>query len=164
MSDLTIIVAFDAKQGIGIQNTLPWRLPEDLARFKQITTGHAILMGRKTFESIGRPLPNRRNIVLTRNSHWQPEGVEVVNSLEQALLLIGEQAAFVIGGADIYAQTLPLCQRLLVTEIHRDVVCDAFFPSFDKRNWQETECKQYHSEPNQFDYAFVTYQKTSNQE
>lgn len=159
MSQLTIIVAFDAKGGIGINNSLPWRLPEDLARFKRITTGHAIVMGRKTYESIGRPLPNRRNIVLTRNAEWQQAGVDVVSSLQQALQLIGQQPAFVIGGADIYAQALPLCDRLLVTEIHQDVACDAFFPAIDKECWQETERTQYHSEQNGFDYAFVTYQK-----
>jgi dihydrofolate reductase len=159
MSDLTIIVAFDAKRGIGINNTLPWRLPEDLARFKRITTGHAIIMGRKTFDSIGRPLPNRRNIVLTRNSDWQHEGVEVVNSLQQAIALIGTEAAFVIGGADIYAQALPLCGQLLVTEIEQDVACDAFFPTIETQHWQETEREQHHSEQNAFDYAFVTYKK-----
>ena len=159
MSDLTIIVAFDAKRGIGINNTLPWRLPEDLARFKRITTGHAIIMGRKTFDSIGRPLPNRRNIVLTRNTQWKQAGVEVVNSLQQALELIGDQAAFVIGGADIYAQALPFCSQLLTTEIEQDVACDAFFPAIDAQVWKETERETHYSEANAFSYAFVTYTK-----
>ncbi|PRC91230.1 dihydrofolate reductase [Solimicrobium silvestre] len=162
MSELTIIVAYDAKRGIGINNTLPWRLPEDLARFKRITTGHAIIMGRKTFASIGRPLPNRRNIVLTRNTDWQQDGVEVVNSLPAALQLIGNTDAFIIGGADIYAQALPLCSQLLVTEIHQDVECDAFFPAIDQDVWQETERTTFHSEQNAFDYAFVTYTKIKN--
>ncbi len=161
MSELTIIVAFDAKRGIGINNTLPWRLPEDLARFKRITTGHAIIMGRKTYESIGRPLPNRRNIVLTRNAEWQQDGVEIVHSLQQAQQLLQQQQGFIIGGADIYAQALPLCQQLLVTEIHQDVACDAFFPEISKIDWKETERTQYHSAQNAFDYAFVTYQKTT---
>jgi len=162
MSELTLIVACDAKGGIGINNTLPWRLPEDLARFKRITTGHAIIMGRKTFESIGRPLPNRRNIVLTRNPDWQHDAVEVVSSLQQAMQLVGDEHAFVIGGAEIYAQALPLCSQLLVTEIHQDVVCDAFFPVIDKACWNEIERQTYHSEQNAFDYSFVTYRKNTN--
>ena len=157
MSKLTIIVAFDAQRGIGINNTLPWRLPEDLARFKRITTGHAIIMGRKTFESIGRPLPNRRNIVLTRNAEWQQDGVEVVNSLQAAIQLIEDAESFVIGGADIYTQALPICSRLLVTEIHQDVACDAFFPAIDKERWLEVERTTHYSKQNKFDYSFVTY-------
>jgi len=157
MSKLTIIVAFDAQQGIGINNALPWRLPEDLARFKRITTGHAIIMGRKTFESIGRPLPNRRNIVLTRNAEWRHDGAEVVNSLHAAIQLIGDAEAFVIGGADIYTQALPLCSQLLVTEIHQNVACDAFFPVIDQERWKEVARTTHYSEQNKFNYAFVTY-------
>lgn len=159
MADLTIIVAFDENSGIGINNTLPWRLPEDLMRFKKITTGHAIIMGRKTFESIGRPLPNRRNIVLTRQTDWHPEGIQVVHTLAEAIDLAGSDEAFVIGGAEIYAQALPLCQKLLVTQIHHDVQCDAFFPALDKNSWREVERLTQHSEQNGFDYSFVTYQK-----
>lgn len=156
MTHLSIIVAYDAQRGIGINNTLPWRLPEDLARFKSMTTGHAIIMGRKTFESIGRPLPNRRNIVLTRNSQWKKEGVEVVSSLPAALELVDGQQAFVIGGADIYAQALPLCSQLLVTEIHHTFQCDAFFPAIDNKHWKEIERSTHQST---FEYAFVNYQK-----
>ncbi|MCD6027020.1 MAG: dihydrofolate reductase [Solimicrobium sp.] len=159
MTKLTIIVAFDSKGGIGINNSLPWRLSEDLVRFKRITTGHAIIMGRKTFESIGRPLPQRRNIVLTRNTEWQHQGAEVVNSLQAALHLIDNTDAFIIGGADIYAQALPLCSQLLVTEIHQDVACDTFFPHIDPAHWREKERTTYYSEQNKFNYAFVTYQK-----
>jgi dihydrofolate reductase len=162
MSKLTIIVAFDAQRGIGINNTLPWHIPGELPRFKRITTGHAIIMGRKTFESIGRPLPNRRNIVLTRNNEWRHEGVEVVSSLQAALQLIGDADAFVIGGADIYAQAMPLCNQLLVTEIHQDFTCDAFFPVIDKAQWQEVERTTQYCEKNKFDYAFVTYKKKLN--
>lgn len=157
MNSLTIIVAFDAQQGIGINNSLPWRLPEDLARFKRITTGHAIIMGRKTFESIGRPLPNRRNLVLTRNADWRHEGTEVVNSLKAAIKLIGDEEAFVIGGADIYTQALPLCSQLLVTEIHQEAACDTFFPAIDRERWREFERSTHYSEQNKFNYAFVTY-------
>ena len=160
MSKLTIIVAYDAHYGIGINNSLAWHVPEDLIRFKKITTGHTIIMGRKTCESIGRPLPNRRNIVLTRQTGWQADGVEVVHTLAEALQLTGDADAFVIGGAEIYAQALPLCSTLLVTEIHADVKCDAFFPALDKSAWRETERVTQHSEKNGFDYSFVTYQKT----
>jgi dihydrofolate reductase len=159
MTNLSIIVAFDTQHGIGINNTLPWHLREDLLRFKSMTTGHAIIMGRKTFDSIGRPLPNRRNIVLTRNSEWRHDGVEVVNSLQAALQLIEDAQAFVIGGADIYAQALPLCRQLLVTEIHHTFDCDAFFPALENKHWKETERITHFSEHNQFEYAFVTYTK-----
>lgn len=159
MTKLSIIVAYDAHRGIGINNTLPWHIPGELPRFKRITTGHAIIMGRKTFESIGRPLPNRRNIVLTRNDEWQHDGVEVVNSLQAAIQLIGDADAFVIGGADIYAQAMPLCSQLLATEIHHHFACDAFFPVIDKEQWQEVERTTQHCEKNKFDYSFVTYKK-----
>jgi len=159
MTKLTIIVAFDARRGIGVNNTLAWHIPGELPRFKRITTGHTVIMGRKTFESIGRPLPNRRNIVLTRNSNWQKDGVEVVSSLQAAIQLVGDAETFVIGGADIYTQALPLCSQLLVTEIHHNFDCDAFFPVIDKAQWQEVERTTQYCEKNKFGYAFVTYKK-----
>ncbi|HEX7642719.1 MAG TPA: dihydrofolate reductase [Burkholderiaceae bacterium] len=161
MSLLTIIVATDAQGGIGINNTLPWRLPEDLAFFKKTTSGHPVIMGRKTFESIGRPLPNRRNIVVTRNAEWRHEGVEAVPSLQAAAALIGEAPAFIIGGAQIYAETLPRADRLLVTEIGKRFDCDAFFPAIDSDVWQETARETHRSEANGFDFAFVTYLRRS---
>jgi dihydrofolate reductase len=160
MNNLTIIVAYDAQRGIGINNTLPWHLPGDLPRFKRITTGHAVIMGRKTFESIGRPLPQRRNIVLTRNKEWQHDGVEVVSSLPAALQLVGEEEAFVIGGADIYAQALPLCNRLLATEIQHTFACDAFFPIIDTACWKEVERETHYAEQNKFEFAYVTYRRS----
>src|SRR5437868_8497197 len=102
----TLVLAMDARRGIGISNALPWRLPEDLAFFKRTTTGHIIVMGRKTFESIGRPLPNRRNIVVTRNANWRHPGAETANSLEAALGLAGDEEVFVIGGAEVFAEYL----------------------------------------------------------
>ncbi len=161
MTSFTIIVAADAKGGIGINNTLPWRLPEDLAFFKKTTSGHPIVMGRKTFESIGRPLPNRRNIVVTRNADWRHDGVEAVESLAAAAALIGEAPAFIIGGAQIYVEALPLAERLLITEIGKTFDCDAHFPAIDKSLWQETAREAHHSEANGFDFAFVTYQRRS---
>ncbi|MDP3842033.1 MAG: dihydrofolate reductase [Oxalobacteraceae bacterium] len=161
MSKLTIIVAIDALRGIGINNALPWHLPQDLAHFKRVTTGHPIIMGRKTFDSIGRPLPNRRNIVISRNPDWRHDGVEVVNSVAAALQLIGDAdtEAFIIGGAQIFAETLPLAERLIVTEIDKNFDCDVFFPPISAQDWREVAREQHHCAQDGFDYAFVTYQK-----
>ena len=152
---ITLIVAMDTARGIGIQNRLPWHLPQDLAHFKRTTSGHTIIMGRKTFDSIGRPLPNRRNIVVTRNQAWQASGTESVTSLTDALGLTANEEAFVIGGAQIYVQALPLAERLIVTEIGKRCECDAFFPPFDEAQWQETAREPQHGA--EFDYAFVQY-------
>ncbi|MDR3480377.1 MAG: dihydrofolate reductase [Burkholderiaceae bacterium] len=159
MTRFTIIVAIDAQNGIGIRNALPWRLPEDMAFFKKTTTGHAIVMGRKTFESIGRALPNRRNIVVTRNAGWQHEGVETAASLDAAAALIGEQEAFIIGGGQIYADAIGHAERLLITEIDKSFGCDAFFPAIDTQEWREVSRETHHSAANEFDFAFVTYQR-----
>lgn len=159
MPHLTIIVATDTQRGIGINNQLPWRLPEDLAFFKRTTSGHPIIMGRKTFDSIGRPLPNRRNIVITRNPDWHHDGVEAVTSLDAAAKLVGDAEAFIIGGAQIYADTLPYVDRLIITEIDKAFNCDAFFPQVDPAQWQEASRERHHSEQNGFDFAFVTYNK-----
>jgi dihydrofolate reductase len=156
---LTLIVATERHNGIGIDNTLPWRLPEDLAFFKRTTTGHPILMGRKTFESIGRPLPNRRNIVITRNPDWQHEGAETAGSLQQAADMAGNGEVFVIGGAQIYVEALPLASRLIVTEIAADFACDAFFPAIDPAVWEEASRESHHSAEQGFAYAFVIYHR-----
>lgn len=124
-------------------------------------------MGRKTFESIGRPLPNRRNIVITRNPEWQHEGVETVNSVEAAAALANTSTdasganieAFFIGGAEIYAAAQPLCDRLIITEIGKRFDCDAFFPARDPQQWQENSRISHHSADNDFDYAFVEYSR-----
>ena len=157
---LTLIVATDAQRGIGINNTLPWRLPEDMAHFKRITSGHPVIMGRKTFDSIGRPLPNRRNIVVTRNPAWRHDGVEAVASLAAAVALVGDAPAFVIGGAQIYAQAIGLADQMIITEIDKTFDCDAFFPVPDAGAWQETGRQAYHSESNGFDYAFLTLRRS----
>jgi len=159
MSFLTIVVATDANRGIGIDNKLPWRLPEDMAHFKRTTMGHPVIMGRKTFDSIGKPLPNRRNIVITRNPGWKHEGVEAVTSISTAIELVGDTPACIIGGAQIYAETLPFANRLIITEIDKTFDCDAFFPTIDPKQWKEVAREKYHSQPNGFDYAFVTYEK-----
>ena len=158
---LSIIVATDANHGIGINNTLPWHLPEDLAHFKRTTTGHPIIMGRKTFDSIGRPLPNRRNIVITRNPQWQHAGVESAASIAAAAALVRDSGAeaFIIGGAQVYAEALPLADRLIVTEIAKSFDCDAFFPAVDMTCWQQVSREQHRSADGEFDYAFVTYER-----
>ncbi|MFT5644270.1 MAG: dihydrofolate reductase [Janthinobacterium sp.] len=159
MTQLTIIVATDAARGIGIKNTLPWRLPEDMAHFKRLTTGHPIIMGRKTFDSIGKALPNRRNIVITRNLDWRCDGVETAASLEQAIALVGQDAAFIIGGAQIYAEAIHCADQIIITEIAATFDCDAFFPEPDPATWQQSARAAYHSDLNNFDYAFITLRR-----
>lgn len=156
---LSLIVATDRNNGIGIDNTLPWRLPEDLAFFKRTTSGHQIIMGRKTFDSIGRPLPNRRNIVVTRNPGWTHEGVERTGSLEEAVQLAGDGDVFVIGGAQIYVDAIKVADQLIVTEIDAVYNCDAFFPAIDPAVWVETSRERHHSATNGWDYSFVIYQR-----
>ncbi|MFC5510281.1 dihydrofolate reductase [Massilia jejuensis] len=157
MSRLTLVVAIDAQRGIGIANRLPWHLPEDLAHFKRVTLGQPIIMGRKTFDSIGRPLPGRRNIVITRNPGWRHEGVEAVASLEAALALIGDGPASIIGGAQVFAAAIDRADRMIVTEIAHTFDCDTFFPPIDAAAWVEAARETHHSEANGVDYAFVTY-------
>ena len=158
-ASLTIVVATDRQGGIGINNALPWHLPEDLAFFKRMTSGRAIIMGRKTFDSIGRPLPNRRNIVVTRNADWSHAGVETAHSLSEAIELAGSGEVCIIGGAQIYAEALPHTQRLIVTEIDKVFNCEAFFPRIDPNEWKEVSRESHHSDKNGFDYAFVTYER-----
>jgi dihydrofolate reductase len=138
---------------------MPWRLPEDLRRFKRLTMGHAVIMGRRTFESIGSPLPGRDNIVITRSRDWSPTGCVVVHSLDAALAAVGSRGeAFVIGGAQIYALALPLAQRLHLTEIARDFEGDAFFPEFDRSQWREISREPHvPAVAADFNYAFVEY-------
>ncbi|MET3134215.1 dihydrofolate reductase [Oxalobacteraceae bacterium GrIS 1.11] len=159
MTQLTIIVATDPRGGIGINNSMPWRLPEDMAHFKSLTSGHPVIMGRKTFDSIGKPLPNRRNIVITGNPDWHHEGAEAVASLDAAVALAGTAPAFIIGGSQIYAQAMAIADQLIITEIARDYACDAFFPRPDPQVWQEIARLPHHSEKAGLDYAFVTMRR-----
>ena len=136
---VALIVAMDEKRGIGIGNRLPWHLSSDLKRFKSLTMGHHVLMGRKTFESIGRPLPGRTMIVISRRKYYQPEGIQVVGSLDQGLELAesrGESQAFVIGGGEIFAQALPIADRIYLTVVQTVAECDVFFPEIDMGVWQ----------------------------
>lgn len=156
---LTIVVAMDAKRGIGIDNKLPWHLPEDLAHFKRVTLGHPIVMGRKTFDSIGRPLPGRRNIVVTRNADWRHEGVEVAHSLRDAVALAGGESASIIGGAQIFAEALDLADRMIVTHIDKQYACDTFFPEIDPARWTAVASEPQRSEAEGVEFSFVTYDK-----
>lgn len=159
MSQLSIIVAYDKNRGIGIDNRLPWHLPEDLSHFKNTTSGHTLIMGRKTFESIGRVLPNRRHIVVTRNQAWQFEGVEVAHSLTQAQQMAGEQQAYIIGGAEIYQQALAIADTVIATEIDAEFACDAFFPALPGNDWQIMASEAQRSASQELAYVFITYKK-----
>lgn len=158
-SHLTLVVAIDAKNGMGVDNQLPWHLPEDLAHFKRVTLGKPIIMGRKTYDSIGRPLPKRRNIVITRNSAWHAEGVESANSLDDAIAMLGGEPASVIGGAQIFREAMDRADAMIVTHIGHSFRCDTFFPAIDPAVWVETARENHHHDGNGYgyDYAFVTY-------
>ncbi len=154
------LVAAVAKNGvIGSGNALPWRLPEDLRRFRALTMGHAVIMGRKTWQSIGRPLPGRQNIVVTRQRNLAAEGATVVASLDDALRAVSLPApAFCIGGGELYALALPRATTLHCTQIDREFAGDTRFPEIDRDTWRETS-RETHRAPEGFDYAFVTFER-----
>ncbi len=157
---LTLIAAVAQNGVIGDHNAMPWRLPEDLQRFKARTLGHPVIMGRKTFASLGRPLPGRSNIVITRDRSFQAAGCIVVDSLAAALdACAGAEQAFVIGGAEIYALALPVAEQLEITEIRRDFQGDTRFPALDSTVWQEVG-RESHVGANGLSYDFVTYRHT----
>ncbi|WP_028470530.1 dihydrofolate reductase [Neptunomonas japonica] len=166
---LSMIVAQAQNRVIGRQNKLPWYLPGDLKYFKQATMGKPVIMGRKTYDSIGRPLPGRLNIVISRDDAYQLEGAKVVRSLNEAFDLAacqaeidGAEEAMVIGGEQIYAQALPLVERLYVTQVHAEVDGDAYFPEFCVDEWKELGREDFQAEgPNPYDYSFVVYQRAS---
>jgi dihydrofolate reductase len=156
---LSIIVAMAKNRTIGVNNTLPWRCPEDLKHFKALTMGHHMIMGRKTFDSIGKPLPGRTTVVVTRDAHLKIEGCLIAHSLQEAIELCSDDAeAFIVGGAEIYSQSLQLADTLYITEIQQDVEGDAHFPEFDRNTWRETARDVRTQEtPQPLDYHFVTY-------
>jgi dihydrofolate reductase len=151
---------------IGLHNALPWRLPADMQHFKALTTGHPVVMGRKTFESLGRPLPNRTNIVITRAPHYAPEGCAVAHSPEQALEIARQHVPpddpeiYVIGGADLYTQMLPQADRLYVTLVDIEPEGDAWFPPFDWQEWRELE-RRFHpsDDKNRHSCEFLTLER-----
>lgn len=164
---IALIWAMARNGVIGRDNKLPWYLPEDLKYFKRVTTGKPVIMGRKTYDSIGRPLPNRTNIVVTRDASLTLPGVKVVTSLDDALELARAESVIsdveeviVMGGAEIYAQALSHADRLYVTLVHAEVEGDAVFPPIDLEEYQELAREDFKAEgPNPYDYSFVVYER-----
>ncbi|WP_286831634.1 MULTISPECIES: dihydrofolate reductase [Kordiimonas] len=158
---LSVIVAMAEDRAIGRGNDLPWHLPADLKYFKATTMGKPIVMGRKTFESIGRPLPGRRNIVVTRNADWSADGVDAVPSLQAAKEAVADvEEAMIIGGAQIYGQCLDVADRLYITEVSITVPdADAWFPDFILDDWREVSREEHPAEDGRPAYAFVVYER-----
>ena len=163
MMKLSIIVAVAENSVIGNKNQLIWHLPEDLKMFKKLTTGHPIIMGRKTFESIGKPLPNRTSIIISRNADFKAEGCITVGSLEDAIAKASEiesDEAFVIGGAEIYKLAIPFADKIYFTEVKHSFEGDTFFPDIDMSAWKEVSREAHKSdEKHLYDYDFVVLEK-----
>lgn len=158
---ISLLVAMDNNRLIGRDNDLPWHLPADLAYFKRVTMGKAIIMGRKTFESIGRPLPGRENIIITRNIEFKADGCKVIHSVEEILEMNQyDKELFIIGGAEIFKEILPHADRLYITEIDAIFSGDTFFPEFSSKEWKESSSeKGPRDEKNPYDYDFVVYER-----
>ena len=158
---LTMIAAAAENNALGKDNDLIWHISEDLKRFKRLTSGHAIIMGRKTFESMPKALPNRTNIVLTNKKDYQPEGATVVHSLEDALALVKDDSQpFIIGGGEIYRLFMPYCDRIELTRVHQNFEADVFFPEIDLNQWKEIareNIKATNEQP--YHYSFITFEK-----
>ena len=160
---VSLIAAMAQNRVIGRDNQLPWRLPADLQHFKKITMGKPIVMGRKTWQSIGRPLPGRTNIVITRDANFQAEGCVVVHSIDGAIQAAdGNDELMIIGGANLYEQTLGQAERLYLTRIKADVEGDAWFPQLEDNKWKQVECESFTADAkNEYDYEFVVYERTT---
>ncbi|MGM0564025.1 MAG: dihydrofolate reductase [Pseudomonadota bacterium] len=161
---LHLIAALANHRVIGLNNELPWRLSADLKHFKATTLGHPIVMGRKTWDSIGRPLPGRRNVVVTRNPQWRAEGAEVVHSLDEALATLDDaEDVFLMGGAELYCQALPAADVLHLTHIDLDIEGDAHFPEWDDGSWICTDEEHHHQEAigeqPPLNYRFCRYER-----
>ncbi len=164
---VSLIAALAENRVVGRNNQLPWHLPEDLKYFKRMTSGKAIIMGRKTYESIGKPLPNRTNIVISRNPDFTAEGIKVVSNLKEAIAFAEDvnfvnamDEVMIIGGAMIYEAALPLADRLYLTHVHANVEGDAYFPECDLNQWTEKGRELFKAnESNPYDYSFVVYDK-----
>ena len=164
---LSLMAAKASNRVIGRNNKLPWYLPNDLKYFKQVTFGKPVIMGRKTWDSLGKPLPGRTNIVITRQTDFQAEGAKVVATLDEAVTLAenvafieGQDEAVVMGGAEIYALALPKTDRLYLTEVHAEVDGDTWFPEYDTSEWKEIGREDFPAEgPNPYDYSFVVYER-----
>lgn len=158
----TIVVAMGEKNEIGVDNKLLWHLPKDLKHFKDLTSGHPIIMGRKTYESIGKPLPNRTNIVVSRKKNWFQEGILIVGSIKEALKFAKkiDENVFIIGGGNIYEQTMEVADKLEVTLVKAQLEADTFFPKIDPKIWKLSE-EIFHEkdEKNEYDFSFQTYER-----
>lgn len=158
---IIMIAAVAENNALGKNNELVWHLPNDFKRFKSLTTGHHIIMGRKTFESFPKPLPNRTHVVITRNKNYNPEGCIVVDSIENAISICPEnETSFIIGGGEIYNLGLPFADQLEITRVHHSFDADAFFPEINSDEWKEiqTEFNQI-DDKHQFDYTYQTFVK-----
>jgi len=159
---ITIIAAIGNKNALGKDNQLLWKLPKDLKHFKTLTENHPVVMGRKTYESIGKALPNRTNIVVSRKENWFQEGILIVSTLKEALKFAKkiDEDFFVIGGGEIYKQTMDVAEKLEITQVNGDFEADTFFPKIDPKIWQKTN-EEYHSkdDKNDYDFCFQTFEK-----
>ncbi|MCI3939240.1 dihydrofolate reductase [Chryseobacterium aahli] len=158
----TIVVAMGEKNEIGADNQLLWHLPKDLKHFKDLTSGHPIIMGRKTYESIGKALPNRTNIVISRKKNWFEEGILIVGSIKEAVKFAKkiDENIFIIGGGNIYEQTMEIADKIEVTLVKAELKADTFFPKIDPKIWKLSE-EVFHEkdDKNQYDFSFQTYEK-----
>ncbi len=161
---ISLIVAASTNHVIGLQGELPWRLSDDLRHFKEVTMGKPIIMGRKTWDSIGRPLPGRQNIVITRQEDFNAAGCDVVGSVDEALAVAGDTAeVMVIGGSEVYALFLPTADRLYVTRVHADVKGDAYFPSISEAEWRlAAEESHGADERNEHAFSFQRFERVRN--
>ena len=154
-----LVAAIAANGIIGANGRLPWRLPGELQHFKKLTMGHPIIMGRRTWESLGAPLPGRENIVVTTTPDYQAEGAAVARSLEAAIALcLGEPVVFVIGGTQLFAEALPIARGMVLTEIQRDYEGDTVFPPYDRSQWRETQ-REAHAAPDGTRFDYVLYER-----
>lgn len=158
---IIMIAAVAENSALGKNNELVWHLPNDFKRFKSLTTGHHIIMGRKTFESFLRPLPNRTHVVITRQKDYQPEGCIVVDSIEKAIEVCPEnKTSFIIGGGEIYNLGLPFADKLEITRVHHSFEADAFFPEINPDDWTEIQSEfNPKDDKHQFDYTYQTFVK-----
>jgi dihydrofolate reductase len=154
-----LVAAVAANRIIGANGTLPWRLPEDMRFFKELTLGHPVIMGRRTWESLKGPLPGRENIVVTRKPGYDAPGAALAGSLEAALAFCaGEPVAFVIGGSRLFEESLPIAAGLVLTELHRDFPGDTWFPKFDRTQWREAQ-REAHTAADGMRFDFVRYER-----
>ena len=159
MKQIVLVAALSENHAIGKDNQLLWHLPEDLKRFRAMTLGHTVVMGRKTFESIGKPLPKRKNVVLSRNTNWLHPEVLVYNDLEKAIAACAEETLMILGGAEIYSQSIPLADRLELTHVHSHFEGDAFFPAIDNNIWEAEHGERKTDAASGISYTFSKWLK-----